>query len=113
MRVTSEFFVAALIRRMFASGGFAAVERKGAAEAGAIFIRQRFRDGLETLYAPAPQSVFEEEKPDDRRFEVRDDRSQPREVADMLEREIRFDQDLWVVELETDDIGDLLLLVPE
>ncbi len=113
MRVTSEFFVTALIRRVFASGGFAAVERKGAAEAGAIFIRQRFRDGLETLYAPAPQSVFEEERPDDRRFEVRKDRSQPGEVGDMLQREVRFDPDLWVVELETDDLGDLLLVVPD
>jgi hypothetical protein len=113
MRVTSEFFVAALIRRVFASGGFAAVERKGAAEAGAIFIRQRFRDGLETLYAPAPQSVFDEERVDDRRFETRRERAEAEEVQDVLDREIRFDPDLWVVELEIDDVGDLLFVVPK
>jgi hypothetical protein len=110
MRVTSEFFVSALIRRVFASGGFAAVERKGAAEAGAIFIRQRFRDGLETLYAPAPQSVFDGERPDDRRFEIRLDRGEAEAARDLLGREAKFDPDLWVVELETEDVGGLILL---
>jgi len=113
MRVTSEFFVTALIRRVFASGGFAAVERKGAPEAGAIFIRQRFRDGLETLYAPAPQSVFEAERSDDRRFEIRKEHGESDAVRDVLEREIRFDPDLWVVELEIDEIDDLLTIVPK
>lgn len=110
MRVTSDLFVSALIRRVFSSGGFAAVERKGAAEAGAIFIRQRFRDGLETLYAPAPQTVFDEARPDDRRFESRLDHAEPDAVADLLARETRFDPDLWVVELEIDDVGELILL---
>jgi hypothetical protein len=110
MRVTSDFFVSALIRRVFASGGFAAVERKGASEAGAIFIRQRFRDGLETLYAPAPQSVFDEERPDERRFEIRLDRAEPEAANGILGREMKFDPDLWVVELETDEVGDLIIL---
>jgi hypothetical protein len=110
MRVTSEFFVSALLRRVFAAGGFAAVERKGASEAGAIFIRQRFRDGLETLYAPAPQSFFDEGRPDDRRFEIRLDRGEPDAARDTLDREAKFDPDLWVVELESDEVGDLLLI---
>jgi hypothetical protein len=113
MRVTSEFFVSALIRRVFASGGFAAVERKGASEAGAIFIRQRFRDGLETLYAPAPQSVFDEKRPDDRRFEIRLDHGKADAASDILGREARFDPDLWVVELETEEVGDLLVIAHE
>lgn len=107
MRVTSEFFVTALIRRVFASGGFAAVERRGAPEAGAIFIRQRFRGGLETLYAPAPQSVFDEGKPDDRRFEIRKERGEADALREVLDRETRFDPDLWIVELEIDEVGDL------
>ncbi len=49
MRLRSDIYVSALLRRVFAKGDFAAVERKGAEEAGAIFIRQHFRDGLETL----------------------------------------------------------------
>ena len=108
MRVTSDFFVSALIRRVFSSGGFAAIERKGASEAGAIFIRQRSRDGLETLYAPAPQSVFDAARPDDRRFEIRLDHVEALAVGELLAREAKFDPDLWVVELEVDDVRDLL-----
>ncbi len=113
MRVTSDFFVSALIRRVFSSGGFAAIERKGVSEAGAIFIRQRFRDGLETLYAPAPQSVFDEATPDDRRFEIRLDHVPPEAVDNILARETKFDPDLWVVELEIDEVGDLLVVTSE
>ena len=110
MRVTSDFFISALIRRVFSSGGFAAVERKGASEAGAIFIRQRFRDGLETLFGPAPQTVFDEGRPDDRRFEVRLEHAEPDAARDILTREAKFDPDLWVVELEVEELGDLLLI---
>jgi hypothetical protein len=106
MRVTSDFFVSALIRRVFSSGGFAAVERKGAAEAGAVFLRQRFRDGLETLYGPAPQSFFEK-RGEGRLFEVRAERAEPEAIAEIIARESRFDPDLWVVELETEDVAGL------
>lgn len=113
MRIKTEIFVTALNRRVFALGGFAAVEHKGAESSGAIFVRQRFRDGLESLYAPAPQSFFEEEDRDGRLFERRLERVVPDAVADLLARELRFDPDLWVVELELDDIGDLLPLADE
>ncbi|PZM17108.1 DUF1491 family protein [Rhizobium tubonense] len=108
MRLRSDIFVSALIRRLFGRGDFAAVERKGAEAAGAIFIRQRFRDGLETLYAPAPQSFFDEDETIGRLFETRLDRETPEMVRQMLDREIKFDSDLWVVELETDDIADIV-----
>lgn len=75
MRLRADIFVSALLRRVFASGDFAAVEKKGAEEAGAIFIRQHFRDGLETLYAPAPQTAFDEGQAGDRLFEIRLSRS--------------------------------------
>lgn len=108
MRLKTEIFAAALVRNVFARGDFAAVERKGAAEGGALFIRQSYRDGTETLYAPAPQSFFDEDDSGSRLFERRLDR-QPREaVADALAREIRFDPDLWIVALETEDLGGLV-----
>jgi hypothetical protein len=113
MRLRSDIYVSALTRRIFSRGDFAAVERKGAEEAGAIFIRQRFRDGLETLYAPAPQSVFTEAESDSRRFEIRLDRAEPETVRDMLDREIRFDPDLWVLELETDDVAGIVPVAGE
>lgn len=108
MRLKSDIVVSALMRRVFSSGGFAAIEHKGAEAAGAIFVRQRFRDGLETLYGPAPQNFFDEDDGDDRRFECRLQRVVGDEVAALLARERKFDSDLWVVEIETDEIGDLL-----
>jgi hypothetical protein len=108
MRLRSDIFVSALIRRLFGRGDFAAVERKGAEASGAIFIRQRFRDGRETLFGPAPQSLFDEEEPMGRLFEVRLERQDADAVRGMLEREQKFDADLWILELETDDIGDIV-----
>ncbi|MBB6483151.1 DUF1491 family protein [Rhizobium lusitanum] len=110
MRLRSDIFVSAMTRRMFARGDFAAVERKGEEQAGAIFIRQRFRDGLETLYAPAPQSFFDGEGDTGRLFELRVDRRQPEQVRETLDRELKFDPDLWIIELETDDIADIVPL---
>ncbi|HEY0124706.1 MAG TPA: DUF1491 family protein [Rhizobium sp.] len=113
MRLRSDIFVSALTRRLFSRGDFAAVEHKGAEEAGAIFIRQRFRDGLETLYAPAPQSFFDEEDSGARLFEIRMDRKEPEEIRGMLDRELKFDPDLWIIELETDDIADIVPLADQ
>lgn len=112
MRLKSDIFVAALIRRVFASGDFAAVEKRGAEEAGAIFIRQRFRDGSETLFGPAPQVFSDSEESDvGRRFEVRVRRQDAAEVAAVIEKESRFDSDLWLVEIETENASDLFTVV--
>ena len=108
MRLKSEIFVSALMRRVFAAGDFAAIERKGAEEAGAIFIRQRLRDGRENLYGPAPQSFAEDEEVRaERRFERRLTKAVAPEVDALLEKERRFDADLWVVEVETENVSDL------
>lgn len=110
MRLKSEIYASALVRNVFARGDFAAIERKGAGDGGAIFVRQSFRDGTETLYAPAPQSLFDADDGVRRLFELRLER-QPREtVSDALVREVRFDPDLWIVALETEEIGDLIEL---
>lgn len=112
MRLKSDIFVAALIRRVFATGDFAAVEKRGAEEAGAIFIRQRFRDGSETLFGPAPQVFSDGEESDaGRRFEVRLRRQAAAEVAAVIEKESRFDSDLWLVEIETENASDLFTVV--
>ncbi len=116
MRLKSEIVVSALLRRVFARGDFAAVERKGAPDAGAIFIRQRLRDGSETLYGPAPQSFADEEEGQDdtgsdRRFEKRLEHASPQDVDALLDKERRFDSDLWVVEIETDSVETLFTVV--
>lgn len=103
MRLKAGIFVAALVRRVFSDGGMAAIERRGAEEAGAILVRIRHRDGLESLAAPAPQTAFDTAKPDDRLFEWRKVREEGRVVDEAIAGEARFDPDIWVVELETDN----------
>lgn len=102
MRITSAIFVASLTRRLFADGQMAAVEKKGAPEAGAIFIRVIKRDRTQMLLTPAPQSYFEE-KSEFHIFETRLENAQEFEVNQKLEREKSFDNDIWIVEIETDN----------
>ena len=108
MRLRTDIFVSAVMRRVFARGDFAAVEAKGAEAAGAVFVRQMFRDGRESLYAPAPQSLFDAHDSGLRLFETRLQREEAATVAAAIERERRFDSDLWVVAIETDDLGVLI-----
>ena len=101
MRVTSDLWVSALLRRVQSSGGFGAVLRRGAAEAGAIFIVSRSRQGGMTLYGPAPQIVYEEDgKPRDRRFSEMLGTADEEAVKARLDKETRFDPDLWIIEIE-------------
>jgi len=99
MRLTSEIFVSALVRRIAASGGFAAVLQRGNGEAGAIFLVLRRRDGTVALYGPAPQQAYDDNT-SDRRFVLLADPVDPDALDTRLAREQRFDSDLWVVELE-------------
>jgi hypothetical protein len=103
MRLKSAIWVSAYLRRCNVEGAFAAVRRRGAEEAGAIFIKISRLDGTATLYGPAPQSSFDESRPSDRAFSVCVGRYQPAPEADSeayLAKEIRFDPDVWIVEVE-------------
>lgn len=103
MRLKSAIWVAAYLRRCNVEGAFAAVRRHGADEAGAIFIKINRLDGTGTLYGPAPQTVFDEAQPSDRFFSIILGGNAPVAEADIearLTREIRFDPDVWIVEVE-------------
>ncbi|WP_274629694.1 DUF1491 family protein [Arvimicrobium flavum] len=103
MRLTTDFWVSALIRNVFRQGGFAAVLRRGATEAGAVFVTVRNRYGQVTLYGPAAQASYDTAKPDDRLFSVLMSEAEEEAVEQRLAKEARFDPDIWVVELEPGD----------
>jgi hypothetical protein len=105
MRLTSDFFVSALTRRVFGDGGFAAVVRKGAAEAGAVFVTTRNRMGEVALFGPAPQTSYEEGRPSDRRFSQLLAGVDDAAVEARLAKEMRFDSDIWVIEIEPGKLG--------
>ncbi|EJW11320.1 hypothetical protein A33M_3216 [Rhodovulum sp. PH10] len=102
MRLKSALWVAAYIRRCGVEGVFAAVRRRGAEEAGAIFVVVNRLDGTADLYSPAPQTAFDEEKPYDRAFApaLKTLPAPESEVEAFIARETRFDPDVWVVEIE-------------
>jgi len=100
MRITSDLWVSALLRRIQSKGGFGAVLRRGAFEAGAIFVITRSRIGEITLYGPAPQIAYEEGKPQERRFSEILSSADEGTIKTRLDKETRFDPDLWVIEIE-------------
>jgi hypothetical protein len=101
MRLKSALWVAAYLRRCQVEGCSAVVRRRGAEEAGAIFVRICRLDGTSELFGPAPQSALEPGAPD--RMFTACLASQPApdpEIENYLSRETKFDPDLWVVEVE-------------
>ena len=103
MRLTSALFVSAHIRRCFAEGAAAVVMRRGAEDAGAIFVVVDRLDGTNDLYGPAPQTAFETDRPAARLFQQIADRADSEAINARLEREKRFDPDIWVVAIEDRD----------
>jgi hypothetical protein len=101
MRLRSDIWVSAFLRRAEIEGAFAVLRKRGAAEAGAIFIRLDRLDGTVALYGPAPQSEMGADDPMRlfRRMHEAD-WSDALTVEDRLMREMKFDPDLWIVDLE-------------
>jgi len=102
MRLKTGIWVAAYLRRCQVEGLAAVLRRRGADEAGAIFIKISRLDGTGDLYGPAPQAAFAEERPSERAFSPALV-AQPASDADIeayLARQIRYDPDLWIVEVE-------------
>jgi len=102
MRLKTSLWVAAYLRRCQVEGSFAVVRRRGAEEAGAVFVRISRLDGTSDLFGPAPQSTLDASLGADRTFTA----SFPRQPAPddaveaKLTREMKFDPDLWIVEVE-------------
>jgi hypothetical protein len=110
LRLKSAIWVSAYIRRLSVEGVPVAVVRRGAEEAGAIFIKISRLDGTADIYGPAPQTAFDEDRPVDR-FWTRATGAEPvaeEKAEEFLARQYRYDPDLWVVEVEARDGRHLL-----
>lgn len=101
MRLRSDIWVSAFLRRAEIEGAFAVLRQRGAAEAGAIFIRLDCLDGRNALFGPAPQTDIEEDDAT-RRFRPMHEAEwvDAATVEDRLAREKKFDPDLWIVDVE-------------
>lgn len=101
MRLRSDIWVAAYLRRVALEGAVAVLRRRGAAEAGAIYVKIDRLDGRAALFEPAPQSEVGERGVE--RLWTRAHKNEwvePDLVEARMAREIAFDPDLWLVEVE-------------
>lgn len=111
-RVRSDFWVSAYLRRCDIEGIAAALRRRGAAEAGVIFVKVDHMNGEASLYGPAPQSLIGLEAVD-RSFVALAQWVGAADIEARIAREIRFDTDLWLVEIDARDGRHLLPLCDE
>ena len=111
MRLRADFWVSAYLRRC--NGGTASsavLRRRGAAEAGAVYVKLDCLDGRTAVFGPAPQN----EELGERRF-IRIHRNEwvdPDDAEARLARARGFDPDLWIVEVESRE-GDAQIDVVE
>jgi hypothetical protein len=102
MRLKSALWVAAYLRRCHVEGIFAVVRRRGAEDSGAIFVRVSRLDGTSDLFGPAPQSAFDAAAEAARAFtpSLATQSAPDADVEAYLARQVKFDPDAWIVEVE-------------
>ena len=100
MRLKAEIWVKAYLRTCAIAGAPGVVVRHGDDDAGAVFIKICRLDGTARLFGPAPAGLDEQHR--DRRWAAHLDSADTTEadVDVYLQRQIEFDPDLWVIEIE-------------
>ena len=99
-RLRTDFWVSAYLRRCAVEGAVAVLRRRGSAESGAVMIKIDRLDGTAILLGPAPQSEAQEDG--ERSFAPvhREPVIEASAAEARLGREVGFDPDLWIVEVE-------------
>src|SRR5579871_2822896 len=103
MRLRSDIWVSAYLRRCGVDGVGAVLRRRGAPEAGAIVVRVDRLDGRSALFGLAPPSLATgRERGVERVFAPMHEAEWIDENAaeQRLARELSFDPDLWIIEVE-------------
>jgi hypothetical protein len=94
-RLKTEIRVAAQLRRAAGAGAFATIARRGDADAGAVAIKVYLGARRARLYVESRnengEAVWREPL---------DGEADETAVDRFLEKEMRFDRDLWIVEIE-------------
>jgi hypothetical protein len=100
MRLKSEIWVKAYLRRCTVNGATGVVARHGDDDAGAIFIKIVRADRTAAVFSPAPAGLDDADV--DRRWVSRFEKVfvPEAEAEVLLKREASFDSDVWIVEIE-------------
>jgi hypothetical protein len=98
MRLKSEIWVTAYLRRCQGEGVPVVIVQRGDSAAGAIFICVDRLDGTVCVYGPAPAGLTESDRRWVSCFGPRP--ASAAEAGSYLARQREFDPDLWIIELE-------------
>ena len=100
MRIATEIRVMALLRRCSAGGSAGFVVHRGDAERGALLLKVATLDGRAFLFGPAPASFDDTNGERPLAPQLDPAGTIEREVDAYIARQLEFDPDLWVVEIE-------------
>jgi hypothetical protein len=103
MRLKSEIWVKAYLRRCQSEGAMAMLVRRGDTDAGAIYIKAVRSDGMALLFGPAPAGL--DEADEERRWEplLSGKPTAEAEADAYLARQVSFDSDIWIIAVEDRD----------
>ncbi len=106
MRLKSELWVKAYLRRCAGEGAMGAVVHRGDSDAGTIFIKIARLDGTADLYGPAPAGLSSSDG--ERQWTLIAERKPEGDIDSKIAGERRLDSDCWVVEIEDRNGGSRL-----
>jgi hypothetical protein len=112
MSVKTEIWVKGHLRRCFAAGLTGVVARRGAAEAGSVFVKVTLAAGTARLLAPAAGPAYDKEGGRRWEFPLGSEPLKLDDIDRFLDRQIAFDPDIWVLDID-DPGGTGLLDMPE
>ena len=98
MRLKSEIWLKAYIRRCAGAGVPAMVVHRGDSDAGIILIKVSRLDGTADLYAPAPAGYVGDDG--ERTWTLIAGQKSDRDIEALLARELQLDSDSWIIEVE-------------
>jgi hypothetical protein len=100
MRLKSELWVKAYLRRCQHEGAFAVLVRRGDEDAGAIYVKVSRLDGTAMLFGPAPAGL--DSAREERLWQscLATPEAKEADADDYLARQVDFDSDIWIVAVD-------------
>jgi hypothetical protein len=108
MRIPTELRAKAVLRTASIAGAMAVIVHRGDPDAGILFVKVRLLDGRARLLGPAPASLSPASELPRLVAHLAPEGAPENEIDDYLRRQIDFDSDLWIVEIEDREGRDFL-----
>lgn len=100
MPLKSEIWVKGHLRACYVAGLSGVVARRGAAEAGAVYVQVFKSPGEVILRAPAPGPAYDNTGRRQWSYPLGEAPVAPQEARVYLERQAAIDPDIWIVDIE-------------